>query len=162
MFAALRPTASRIVARSALAGRRTYADVADGALKLSLVLPHQGIYTSASVTQVNIPAATGDMGILANHVASIEALRPGLVEIIETSGTKKYFVSAGFATVHGNNTLTINAVEAYEMDSFSPEAVRSGLADAQRVLSSSASETDKAEAQIEVDVFEALQAAMAK
>lgn len=30
-------------------------------------------------------------------------------------------VSAGFATVHGNNTLTINAVEAYEMDSFSPE-----------------------------------------
>jgi F-type H+-transporting ATPase subunit delta len=103
----------------------------------------QGIYTSASVTQVNIPAATGDMGILANHVASIEALRPGLVEIIETSGTKKYFgkhlrqkfrllsvqktdwwlllVSAGFATVHGNNTLTINAVEAYEMDSFSPE-----------------------------------------
>jgi hypothetical protein len=41
MFSALRPTASRIVARSALAGRRTYADVADGALKLSLVLPHQ-------------------------------------------------------------------------------------------------------------------------
>jgi hypothetical protein len=32
-----------------------------------------------------------------------------------------YTVSAGFATVHGNNTLTINAVEAYEMDSFSPE-----------------------------------------
>ncbi len=30
-------------------------------------------------------------------------------------------VSAGFATVHGNNTLTINAVEAYEMDQFSPE-----------------------------------------
>lgn len=41
MFAALRPAASRVVARSALAGRRTYADVADGALKLSLVLPHQ-------------------------------------------------------------------------------------------------------------------------
>ncbi|GHJ86066.1 hypothetical protein NliqN6_2468 [Naganishia liquefaciens] len=162
MFAALRPTASRVVARSALAGRRTYADVADGALKLSLVLPHQGIYNSSSVTQVNIPAATGDMGILANHVPTVEALRPGLLEIIETSGTKKYFVSAGFATVHGNNTLTINAVEAYEMDNFSPEAVRSGLAEAQRVLSSSASEQDKAEARVEVEVFEALQSALAK
>lgn len=30
-------------------------------------------------------------------------------------------VSAGFATMHGNNTLTINAVEAYELDKFSSE-----------------------------------------
>ena len=30
-------------------------------------------------------------------------------------------VSAGFATVHGNNTLTINAVEAYPLDKFSAE-----------------------------------------
>ena len=30
-------------------------------------------------------------------------------------------VSAGFATVHGNNTLTINAVEAYPLDKFSTE-----------------------------------------
>jgi hypothetical protein len=49
MFAALRPAASRVVARSALAGRRTYADVADNALKLSLVLPHQ-VSISTDVT----------------------------------------------------------------------------------------------------------------
>jgi len=30
-------------------------------------------------------------------------------------------VSAGFATVHGNNTLTINAVDAYPLDKFSAE-----------------------------------------
>lgn len=88
------------------------------------------------------------MGILANHVPSVEALRPGLLEIIESSGSsKKWFgasgsgggepcaagqdlteggraahtVSAGFATVHPNNSLTVNAVEAYELESFSPE-----------------------------------------
>lgn len=33
-------------------------------------------------------------------------------------------VSAGFATVHGNNSLTINAVEAYELDKFSLEVSR--------------------------------------
>lgn len=32
-----------------------------------------------------------------------------------------FSVSAGFATVHGNNALTINAVEAYPLDKFSPE-----------------------------------------
>jgi F-type H+-transporting ATPase subunit delta len=37
-------------------------------------------------------AATGDMGILANHVPSIEPLRPGLVEVIEGAGSsKKWF-----------------------------------------------------------------------
>lgn len=42
--------------------------------------------------QVNMPAESGDMGILANHVASIEQLRPGIVEVIEESGgNKQYF-----------------------------------------------------------------------
>jgi hypothetical protein len=42
--------------------------------------------------QVNIPAESGDMGVLANHVPSIEQLKPGLVEIIEESGgSKKFF-----------------------------------------------------------------------
>lgn len=40
---------------------------------------------------MNIPAETGDMGILANHVPSIEAIRPGLVEVIESNGTAKKF-----------------------------------------------------------------------
>jgi F-type H+-transporting ATPase subunit delta len=31
------------------------------------------------------------MGILANHVASVEALRPGLLEIIESAGNSKKF-----------------------------------------------------------------------
>jgi F-type H+-transporting ATPase subunit delta len=82
------------------------------------------------------------MGILANHVPVVEALRPGVVEVIEDNGAtgKKWFggclfipspagvadeggisVSAGFATVHGNNSLTINAVEAYQLDKFSTD-----------------------------------------
>lgn len=41
---------------------------------------------------MNISAEAGDMGILANHVPSIEALRPGVVEVIESAGgSKKWF-----------------------------------------------------------------------
>lgn len=55
--------------------------------------------------QVNIPAESGDMGILANHVPSVEQLRPGLIEIIEENAgaSKQYFgtssssVSSGIA-----------------------------------------------------------------
>lgn len=56
-------------------------------------MPHQQtIYKSQDVVQVNIPAESGEMGVLAEHVPVIEQLKPGVVEIIEESGdTKRYF-----------------------------------------------------------------------
>ncbi|KAF8629405.1 hypothetical protein AX15_003459 [Amanita polypyramis BW_CC] len=143
-------------------GRRGYAEVSDK-LKLSLVLPHESLYTSTDVTQVNISAETGDMGILSNHVPSIEAVRPGVVEVIESNGgSKKFFVSGGFATVHPNNKLTINVVEAAPLENFSAEAVRVNLQEALKVASGNGTEAEKTEARIEADVYEALQAALTK
>ncbi|PFH53756.1 hypothetical protein AMATHDRAFT_54252 [Amanita thiersii Skay4041] len=157
----LTSAARRASTRVAL-GRRGYAEVTDK-LKLSLVLPHESIYTSTDVTQVNLCAESGDMGILANHVPSIEPVRPGLVEVIESNGaTKKFFVSGGFATVHPNNRLTINVVEAAPLDHFSPEAVRTNLQEALRVASGNGTEAEKTEARIEADVYEALQHALTK
>ena len=51
---------------------------------------------SSNSVQVNIPAESGDMGVLANHVPSIEQLKPGLVEIVEEGGASKKF----FRTSH--------------------------------------------------------------
>ncbi|EER43271.1 ATP synthase subunit delta [Histoplasma capsulatum H143] len=97
--------------------RRGYADAVADKLKLSL-----SIYKSTDVVQVNIPAESGVMGVLANHVPSIEQLNPGLVEIIEESGgTKQFFLSGGFAVVQPDSQLSINAVEAYPLEDFSAE-----------------------------------------
>jgi F-type H+-transporting ATPase subunit delta len=38
-----------------------------------------------------MPAESGEMGVLANHVPSIEQLKPGLVEVIEEAGGSKQF-----------------------------------------------------------------------
>ena len=48
--------------------------------------------------QVNIPAESGEMGVLASHVPSIEQLKPGLVEVIEESGGSKQFFCMSNAT----------------------------------------------------------------
>jgi len=142
--------------------RRGYAEAVTDKISLSLVLPHQSLINAQEVTQVNLAAASGDMGILAHHVPTIEPLRAGVVEVIDASGqSKKWFVSGGFATVHPNNKLTINAVEAAPLEDFSPEAIRTNLAEAQRIASGPGSEEDKLEAQIEVGVYEALQHALA-
>ena len=56
----------------------------------------QSIYKSQDVVQVNIPAESGEMGVLANHVPSIEQLKPGLIEVVEESGSKQFFREFGF------------------------------------------------------------------
>lgn len=50
-----------------------------------------GARLTVDSVQVNLPAESGDMGVLANHVPSIEQLRPGLVEIVEEGGANKQF-----------------------------------------------------------------------
>ncbi|KAJ2993799.1 hypothetical protein NUW58_g1733 [Xylaria curta] len=149
--------------------RRGYADAApDKAYQAKLVSSSPGtitpsdtsIYTSQDVVQVNIPAESGEMGVLANHVPSIEQLKPGVIEIIEESGSKQFFLSGGFATVQPNSVLSINAVEGYPLEDFSAEAVRSQIAEAQKVANGSGSEQDIAEAKIELEVLESLQAVL--
>lgn len=46
--------------------------------------------------QVNVPAESGEMGILAQHVPSIEQLKPGLIEVIEEAGGSKQFFRTMF------------------------------------------------------------------
>ncbi|KAL6715728.1 delta subunit of the central stalk of mitochondrial F1F0 ATP synthase, atp16 [Lecanora helva] len=102
--------------------------------------------------QVNIPAESGEMGVLASHVPSIEQLKPGLVEVIEESGgSKQFFLSGGFAIVQPGSQLSINAVEGFPLEDFSADAVRSQIGEAQKIAGGSGSEQDIAEAKIELE-----------
>ncbi|KAK3944741.1 epsilon subunit of F1F0-ATP synthase [Diplogelasinospora grovesii] len=152
----VRPTAIRAPLQ-----RRGYAEAVSDKIKLSLSLPHQSIYKSQDVVQVNIPAESGEMGVLANHVPSIEQLKPGLVEVIEENGSsKQFFLSGGFAIVQPNSNMSINAVEGFPLEDFSPDAVRAQIAEAQKVVNGGGSEQDVAEAKIELEVLESLQAVL--
>ncbi|KOS18668.1 ATP synthase subunit delta [Escovopsis weberi] len=147
-----RPAAVRSVAQ-----RRGYAEAVSDKIKLSMALPHMSIYKSQGVVQVNIPAESGEMGVLANHVPSIEQLKPGLVEVIEESGApKQFFLSGGFASVQPNSVMSINAPEAYAIEDFSADAIRAQIAEAQKVAAGSGSEQDIAEAKIELEILETL------
>ncbi|PYH90069.1 ATP synthase delta chain mitochondrial precursor [Aspergillus ellipticus CBS 707.79] len=162
-----RPSAFRVPLQ-----RRGYAEAVSDKIKLSLSLPHQTIFKSAGVpprtyesfassVQVNIPAESGEMGVLANHVPSIEQLKPGLVEILEEGGaSKKFFLSGGFAVVQPDSQLSINAIEGFPLEDFSADAVRSQISEVQKIAGGSGSEQDIAEAKIELEVLESLQAVL--
>jgi len=66
--------------------------------------------------QVNIPAESGEMGILANHVPSIEQLKPGLVEIIEESGGSKQFFRAPTPTYFQRNKCSVATLDTNRLE----------------------------------------------
>lgn len=51
-----------------------------------------------------------------------------------------------------NSHMSINAVEGYALENFSPEAVRAQISEAQKVANGGGSEQDIAEAKIELEV----------
>jgi len=118
------------------------------------------------VHMVTLPAVTGVMGVLADHAPTIAQLKPGVVTVHGNDVadvTHRLFVSGGFACIKADSTAEVTAVEAVKVEDLDPVLVRKGLDDATAALSKASSEREKAEAQIVIDVSEAmLQAIEAK
>lgn len=72
----------------------------------------QALYNAQEVTQVNVPAISGDLGILSAHVPTVEQIRPGVLEVIESSGTSKKFFGTFAHIAHQwhvlNRTRSLN------------------------------------------------------
>ncbi|CAN1259288.1 ATP synthase subunit delta', mitochondrial [Linum perenne] len=100
------------------------------------------------------------MGVLPGHVPTIAELKPGVMSVHEGSDVSKYFVSSGFAFIHGNSVADVIAVEAVPIDRIDANLVQKGVAEFNQKLSSASTDLEKAEAQIGVDVYSALNSAL--
>jgi len=130
-------------------------------LKLNFYMPRETVYFQQNIHQVNIPGAAGDFGVLANHVPTVAAMKPGVVSVYEDESTiKKYFVSGGFACIHPTNVADIAAVEAVAVSDLDPEAVKSGLDEWTAKMASATEESEKLHAEVAVDVHKAMQVAI--
>ena len=59
-------------------------------LTLNFYMPHDIEMDGAEVDSVQIPAVTGDMGVLPGHVPTVAQLRPGVVSVnMDDKETKK-------------------------------------------------------------------------
>ncbi|PVV03191.1 hypothetical protein BB560_002342 [Smittium megazygosporum] len=160
MFRFAKTVSSRILPTLSSKGLRAYASEAAAkgkGLIVNFSVPHQSILKSAPAIQVNASAVSGDMGILPDHVPSIEQLKPGMLEIVQETGAEKWFVTGGFAIITPESVLNINAVEAYKLADISPEAVKRELADSKQFLAAAKNDQEKAAAEIEIELYETLQ-----
>lgn len=129
--------------------------------------------------QIDVPSFSGSFGILPAHVPTLAVLKPGVVTVYENSGDpKKFFVSSGTVTINEDSTgilITVHFVlaalfyqmnficlvqllaeEAVPVDQLDISAAKELLAQSQNQLTGAATDLAKAEAQIAIEVSEAL------
>lgn len=108
---------------------------------------------------VIVPAASGLMGILPSHAPTVAQLRAGVLEVHDGGEKESFFVSSGFAFVRTDRT-DVCAVEAVKLEDVDADAVRTSLAECEAAVSSAKDDIERAEAQIGVDVYMALNGAL--
>jgi F-type H+-transporting ATPase subunit delta len=145
--------------------RAVYADEApkktdNTQLKLNFFIPSQTISAGEIVESVTVPGTEGKFGVLPQHAPTIAELAPGVVSITQQGNVSDYFIAGGFAFVHPDSVLEIAAVEAVELDQLDPEKVKQAISDAERAASSASTEVEKAEAQIALEVANAMSSAL--
>lgn len=131
---------------------------ASGDLTLNFNIPAKSLYTDASVTQVIVPGGDGIFGVMPSHVPTISELKPGVVSVQESADgdLTKYFISGGFMSMTSQSKLTLTVLEALSVDDLDPEAVKTGLAQYSGAYASSTEDFAKAEAEIGVEVYQAM------
>lgn len=120
-------------------------------LKLEIVTPEKRVL-DANVDSVTVPTATGEAGILPNHVPLISALKPGILTYTLNGASDKLAVSGGFVEVNANtvSVLVDTASKAEEIDLVEAKAEKEAAEKAFAVVANGpVEETDAIREQIE-------------
>jgi F-type H+-transporting ATPase subunit epsilon len=108
--------------------------------QLELVSPEK-LLLSRAVEMAVIPAAEGEMGVLAGHAPMIVGLRGGVISVREGGQvTEQLFVAGGFAEV-APDRVTILAEEATPLANLSKSEAQLRLKEAEEAMAAAANET---------------------
>ncbi len=119
---------------------------------LELVSPEK-LLLSRQVEQVVIPAAMGEMGILAGHAPMIVTLAGGTIRVTEDGKiTESLFVSGGFAEVTPDR-LTILADEATPLASLSRAEAASRVTAAEAAYTAAAASGTPEQRELAMDAL---------
>jgi len=83
-------------------------------LQFDLVSPERKL-SSVAATEVQIPAAEGDMTAMAGHAPTITTLRPGILRVSNAQGSQSFAVTGGFAEITGT-AISVLAEQAIPVE----------------------------------------------
>ncbi len=126
---------------------------------LDLVSPEKLLF-AGDVSQVDLPGAEGDMGVLAGHAPLVTALRPGIIVVFRESGDLRVVVNGGFAEV-GPAGLTVLADMAVPIADFDLAVLAGEIKDTEEDLADATDGWQRDKLANRLDQLKALQAALA-
>ena len=97
-------------------------------VQFDLVSPERRL-ASFAATEVQIPGQMGDMTAMQGHAPTITGLRPGILRVIGTEGTKSYVVTGGFAEISATS-VSVLAELAVPLEELTPAKLDALVADA--------------------------------
>ncbi|HMA15610.1 MAG TPA: F0F1 ATP synthase subunit epsilon [Kiloniellaceae bacterium] len=132
--------------------------MAEGKVAFELVSPER-LLLSVEVDMVVVPGEEGDFGVLVRHAPLISTLRPGVIKVHDGgSVTEQIFVAGGFAEVTPQR-CTVLAEEALPVGEIDRAKAEQRLSDAKDDLLDAKDAAEKAVAERQITVAEAMLAA---
>jgi F-type H+-transporting ATPase subunit epsilon len=107
-------------------------------LRLEVVTPSRRVLESRA-SEIRIPGALGELGVLPGHTPLLTSLGTGEVTWIDGDKTGRLVVQGGFAEVQPD-AVTVLAAIAETIDDVDVEAARAALAEAQEALKTASAE----------------------
>ena len=127
-------------------------------VQLELVTPSR-VLLETETDMVVVPGGDGDFGVLPGHAPLLSTLRPGTLDVYQGDAvSERHFVEGGFAEVKDNRCVVL-AEEAVPVTEITPESVTERLEEAQKKVAAAETESEKEDAEHELKVAEAMQAA---
>jgi len=123
-----------------------------------LVAPEKVLF-SGEVSQVDVPGAEGDFGVLAAHAPLVTALRPGILVIYSERDAQRIVVDGGFAEV-GQAGLIVLANLAVPVDEFDVAALAGMIKDTEEDVADEKDGWHRDKLAQKLDRLKALQAAL--
>jgi len=123
-----------------------------------LVSPEKLLF-AGNVSQVDLPGAEGDMGVLAGHAPLVTALRPGIIVVFREEGDLRVVVNGGFAEV-GPAGLTVLADTAVPVADFDPAVLAGEIKDTEEDLADATDGPQRDKLANRLDQLKALQVAL--
>lgn len=137
---------------------QTVAD--DGKIAFELASP-EALLVSMRADMIVAPGAEGDFGVLPGHAPFISELRPGVIDIyLGDDIDQRIFVAGGFAEVNQRG-CTVLSGEAYPLEDLDKGDIEERRRDAEEELANAGDDDERAAAETEITLCEAMLAALA-
>jgi F-type H+-transporting ATPase subunit epsilon len=126
--------------------------------QFNLVSPEKLLF-NGEVTQVDVPGAEGDFGVLAGHSPFVTTLRPGILTVYREGGALRVAVTGGFAEV-SDAGLTVLADVAVAVEDVNRDAFAGYVKEAEDAVAKAPEGAPRDKARLRADQLQQLQATL--